>query len=106
MQRKAVLWSLLAFLSAVAAAGAQAQKPSDEDPKARELPDGDGKKILTAACVACHGLEEVTKFKGFYTRSEWRDIVDTMVKYGAELKEGEADILADYLGRYLGKQAQ
>ena len=23
-----------------------------------------------------------------------------MVKYGAELKEGEADILADYLGRY------
>ena len=103
MHRKAILCFFLALLYAVAAAGAQSQAPAD-DPKSTELPDGDGKKILTTACVACHGLEEVTKFKGFYTKSEWRDIVDTMVKYGAELKDGEADVLTEYLGRHLGKQ--
>ena len=107
MQRQAIRGSLLTFLYltflCAALAGAQAQAPAD-DPKAKELPEGAGKHILTTACVACHGLDEVTKFKGFYTKSEWRDIIDTMVKYGAELKDGEAETLADYLGKYLGKE--
>ena len=99
-----MLWLFVTFLYAAAAAGAQTQTPAD-DAKTKELPDGEGKRILTTACVACHGLEEITKFKGFYTKSEWRDIVDTMVQYGAELKDGEAETLADYLNRYLGKEA-
>ena len=104
MPRQAILWSFLGFLYAAVAAGAQAQAPAD-DPKAKELPEAVGKTILTTACVACHGLDEVMKFKGFYAKSEWRDIIDTMVTYGAELKDGEAETLADYLAKYLGKQA-
>jgi cytochrome c5 len=78
------------------AAGAQAP---DAD-----LPDGAGKKILQTSCTTCHELDEVTKFKGFYTRAQWRDVVVTMVDYGAKLQPTEIDVLTDYLAEHLGKK--
>ena len=77
-------------------AGAQ---PQDAD-----LPEGVGKKILQTSCTTCHELDEVTKFKGFYTRAQWRDVVVTMVDYGAKLQPTEIDVLADYLAEHLGKK--
>ena len=69
-----------------------------------ELPDGPGKKILLRACTTCHDLDEVTKFKGYYTRAQWNDIVVTMEEYGADLADGEIDILTQYLADVLGKK--
>jgi hypothetical protein len=69
-----------------------------------ELPDGPGKKVLLRACTTCHDLDEVTKFKGYYTRPQWKDIVVTMRDYGAALDEGEVEPLADYLFAALGKK--
>jgi hypothetical protein len=69
-----------------------------------ELPDGDGKKILQAHCRSCHELTEVTKFRGYYTKAQWRDIVMTMVEYGADLKQAEMDTLVEYLTEHLGKK--
>ncbi len=69
-----------------------------------ELPDGEGKRILDASCTSCHDLRDVTKLRGFYTREQWRDVVATMVEYGANLKQGEDEILVEYLTRYLGKK--
>ena len=69
-----------------------------------DLPDGDGKRILQASCTACHDLTEVTKFKGYYTRDDWRDIVKTMIAYGAQVKAGDVDVLVDYLTKNLGKK--
>jgi hypothetical protein len=46
----------------------------------------------------------VTKFKGFYTRPQWRDIVQTMVDYGAGVNEKEIEALSDYLTAHLGKK--
>ena len=57
-----------------------------------------------SACVACHGLREVTKFRGFYTRPQWRDIVLTMVDYGAPVSQKDAEVLTDYLTANLGKK--
>jgi len=71
-----------------------------------ELPDGDGKKILGAACTSCHDLGEVTKFKGYYERQQWRDIVVTMVEYGAPVEAPQVDVLADYLVEHLGKRPE
>lgn len=68
------------------------------------LPDGPGKKILVASCTSCHELTEVTKLRGYYTSDEWRDVIVTMVKYGAVLKDKEADVLVDYLAANLGKK--
>ena len=57
-----------------------------------------------SACVACHGLREVTKFRGFYTRQQWHDIVLTMVDYGAPVSEKDAKLLTNYLTENLGKK--
>ena len=105
MGRRASPWIFLAFAcAAVASAAAQSQPPQRDNTKKVELPDGDGRKILETACTTCHGLEEVTKFKGYNTKDEWRDVVVTMVKYGAELKDPEIEILVDYLGKHFSRQ--
>jgi cytochrome c5 len=69
-----------------------------------ELPDAPAKKVLLRACTTCHDLDEVTKFKGYYTRAQWKDIVVTMREYGATLADGEVDLLSDYLAGVLGKK--
>jgi mono/diheme cytochrome c family protein len=60
---------------------------------------GEGRKVLDTACTACHGLNEVKKFQGFYKREDWQDVVVTMVKYGADVKEAQIPVLVEYLTR-------
>ena len=69
-----------------------------------ELPDGPGRQILQASCTSCHDLREVTKFRGYYNRAQWRDIVVTMVDYGAEVEKNDVEVLADYLTEHLGRR--
>jgi competence protein ComEA len=69
-----------------------------------DWPDGEGKKILLSSCTSCHELTEVTKFRGYYDRRQWRDIVVTMMEYGAPVDEKQVDVLADYLAAHLGKR--
>ena len=71
--------------------------------EAEALPDGAGKRILQVSCRSCHDLGEVTKFRGYYNRAQWRDIVVTMVQYGAEVEEKEVEVLTDYLVEHLGR---
>jgi competence protein ComEA len=78
---------------------------SPQTPK-DDLPDGDGKQILLTSCTACHDLTEVTKFRGYYTRDEWRDIVRTMVEYGAKVQDKDIDVLVDYLAKNFGKATE
>ena len=75
------------------------QPPPDES-----LPDGPGRKILQTACASCHELTEVTKFRGYYDANEWRDVVVTMVKYGAEVKDKDVEVLVEYLAKNLGRK--
>jgi cytochrome c5 len=100
MRRRAVTGAALAALVV-----AGAHPSGTAAPQKDELPDGPGKKILQASCATCHDLTEVTKFRGYYTRADWRDVVVTMVKYGAVLKDKEADVLVEYLTANLGKKS-
>ena len=95
---------LIATLSATGLARVHAGEPTRAPQASDDLPDGDGKKILQVSCTACHDLTEVTKFKGFYTRDDWRDIVKTMVEYGAKVKPDDVEVLVDYLAKNLGKK--
>jgi cytochrome c5 len=90
--------TVLASALWAAAPAVSAGAPGDE------LPDAPGKKILVRACTTCHDLDEVTKFKGYYNRAQWKDIVVTMREYGATLEDGEVDALADYIASAIGKQ--
>ena len=91
---------------AVAGPAAPAPAPASTPVAAAavELPDGPGRQILNRACVSCHNLTEVTKFRGFYTRPQWRDIVQTMVDYGAPVNDKDAEVLTTYLTETLGKK--
>jgi cytochrome c5 len=60
-------------------------------------PEPEGKKILEAACTNCHDLKEVEKFRGYNKREDWQDVVITMIKYGADVKEPQVPVLVDYL---------
>ena len=89
----------------VAAPNSPAPAPSTSVAAASvELPEGPGRQILRNACVSCHSLTEVTKFRGYYTRPQWRDIVLTMVDYGAPVTEKEVEVLSTYLAESLGKK--
>ena len=90
--------ALMALAAVVMSSNARAAGPEDE------LPDGEGKKILVTSCTSCHELTEVTKFRGYYDRQQWRDIVVTMMEYGAAIDDKQVDVLADYLAAHLGKQ--
>jgi hypothetical protein len=95
---------LLAAGAALVAAVAWSPSSSHAAAPGDELPDGAGKKVLLRACTTCHDLDEVTKFKGYYTRAQWKDIVVTMQEYGAALDEGEVESLAEYLFAAIGKK--
>ena len=87
---KAAIW----FVSTIAIAAAAWGAVQNAQPL---LPEGEGKKILETACTVCHSLKEVTKFQGYYSRENWRDIVRTMIADGAELKDAQIPVLVDYL---------
>ena len=90
--------TVLATVTVWSSTASHAAEPGDE------LPDGPAKKVLLRACTTCHDLDEVTKFKGYYTRAQWKDIVVTMRDYGASLQDAEVDALADYLASAIGKK--
>ncbi len=96
MSFRAGLWLLLTIAFAIAAFGAGQTESSD-------LPEGAGKKIIETACTTCHDLGEVRKFKGYYSKDDWRDIVTTMVRYGAQVKDDEIPVLVDYLAKVFPK---
>jgi virginiamycin B lyase len=100
MRRRCLPVAAAIIFACVFAAG-QEPKPSGEE----ELPAGEGKVILQAACTSCHDLKEVTKFKGYYGLDEWRDIVKTMVEYGARLDDAQSKTLAEYLAKHLGPKS-
>ena len=74
------------------------EKPEDK------LPEGEGKKILVNACSECHAVSEVTKFAGIYELNEWRDLVKSMVVYGAQVTAEEENVLVEYLDKHFGKK--
>ena len=60
-------------------------------------------RIVSASAGACHQVSEVIKFDGTYGRDEWRDLVKSMIVYGAQVTAEEEDILVDYLDTHFGK---
>ena len=69
-------------------------------PGAVELPEGDARPTLVAACSTCHTLEIVTEKR--WTEARWRETVDAMVARGAPLKKEEFADVVGYLTRHFG----
>ena len=97
-------WTLVASGAVLMAACASAPRRPVAPVTGGELPQGQGRTILQTSCTVCHDLGEVTKFRGYYNRQQWQDIVATMMGYGANIKNEEVDVLVDYLTQTLGRK--
>jgi mono/diheme cytochrome c family protein len=74
-----------------------------KDPS-RLLPDGEGKGLVLATCVQCHNLRYVVELRK--DAAGWRHTVQDMISRGAQLTAAEADLMTDYLARYLSTKTE
>jgi cytochrome c5 len=59
--------------------------------------DAAGKKILEDVCTACHDLDLVSD--QHLSKTEWQQIVVSMVAKGANLTDKDTPVLVDYLAK-------
>lgn len=62
----------------------------------------DGAALLRERCTVCHELRGLSAYQDYWGEPEWRDMVLTMVSYGAELSPEEVDVLAAWLAIHYG----
>jgi hypothetical protein len=72
------------------------------EPAGIALAPGAGSDVLVRACTACHDLQGLEAFKGYYDRSQWHALVLTMVEHGAVLEPPEIELVTDYLVAHFG----
>jgi hypothetical protein len=68
--------------------------------RAQELPPGEMRDTVWAACSHCH---QVTRFTALRkTRAGWTVTVNDMINKGAVIGDNEFDRIVDYLARNFG----
>ena len=70
---------------------------------AQDLPSGPGKDVVVKLCTSCHDADNFTSKK--HTKEEWKSVVDTMIGYGAEISDEQAEMIVTYLAKNYGKSA-
>src|SRR5437660_11232116 len=60
-----------------------------------QLPDGDGKATVQAACAVCHSMNQVTN--AGHDREEWTTVLHMMVNVDAPVPDNQFDTVVDYL---------
>ncbi|WP_456813980.1 hypothetical protein [Bradyrhizobium sp. USDA 4529] len=62
-----------------------------------ELPPGPGRDLTAKTCQECHAVEIITRRR--LNSADWRDLVDAMVKFGAQADEKQKAEIGEYLSR-------
>jgi mono/diheme cytochrome c family protein len=87
-------FSRLALLGAMSMLGIAASA------QAQDLPEGQGKALVQAACTQCHGIDVIVRQPR--SREDWTEVVSRMVGNGAQLSDEDYNQVVQYLGTYLG----
>lgn len=66
------------------------------------LPEGPARKTVERVCATCHELNVVTDKR--LGRSQWQDIVNEMIGFGAKLSKSQSSDVVNYLARNFGKK--
>lgn len=66
-----------------------------------QLPEGNGKELVTNTCSMCHGLNMITQGWGYSTQG-WSDLIASMVK----LPDAERSAIAAYLGTHFSEKTR
>jgi competence ComEA-like helix-hairpin-helix protein len=67
---------------------------------AQNLKDGPGKEVFAKICSGCHELDLATGQKK--SKDEWKQTVDRMIGYGAEVTKEQSDQIVNYLAANYG----
>lgn len=96
MSKRSFSW--LALMAAAACVCAvlpgRAQERQNE---AVQLPDGEGKATVQAACGVCHSMKQVTD--AGHDKEEWTTVLHMMVNVGAPVPADQFDTVLDYLSK-------
>jgi cytochrome c5 len=84
-------WLLVALFTTAAAFAAG---------QGAQLPDGDGKAIVNAACTTCHGVDLITAKS--VSRADWAGTVDRMKTNGVTQDATQTTTVIDYLAKSFG----
>ena len=87
-----MIWLIVAVLAALPMPGTQF----------KQLPNGKGKAEVEAACYACHSADLLVQQR--LTQKQWTTTMDKMVRWGAEVKEPDKQVMIDYLSRHFGTE--
>jgi len=68
----------------------------------KQLPEGKGKAEVEAACYACHSADLLAQQR--LTPKQWTATMDKMIRWGAEAKESDKQMMIDYLSRHFGPE--
>ena len=60
-----------------------------------QLPEGEGRDVVQARCVSCHGLNQITSAAG-YDQAGWKYVIDSMIA----LPAGEMTAATQYLAAH------
>ena len=85
-------WLTAIFLCFVPAGRIQGQG-GDSVP----LPEGNGKEIVQAACLGCHGPERITRVG--LTPQEWQRVMNDMIAVGTSLTPDQIPVVTEYLAK-------
>ena len=59
------------------------------------------RRLVKQKCSACHSTKRI--YKSHRTRVEWGEIIDRMVRHGAQLEDEEKGEILGYLTRDYGR---
>ncbi len=90
------LFGLLLLTVAVCAAlPTRGQESGARNQQPAQLPEGEGKATVQAACGACHSLAQVTN--AGYDRAGWDTVLHMMINVGAPVPQDKFDTVLNYL---------
>ena len=75
---------------------------ASSSPGSRALPDEPGREILVRSCVQCHAMEMILEAKK--SEAEWKQTVDRMAGYGANVSPEEQALVVKYASEHFGTQ--
>ncbi len=95
--------SVIAYLAATSGPDAAPPGGSEESSSQNSaLPDEPGREILVRSCVQCHAMEMILEAKK--SEAEWKQTVDRMAGYGANVSPEEQDLVVKYASAHFGTQ--
>lgn len=68
--------------------------------QATTLPPGEGRELVTSACLGCHPIGVVIAPRR--TAEEWKTTIEKMIDLGSVLTEAQKQTVTDYLTTHFG----